>query len=110
MDRDWSRHVPLVDEIASAIDASRSAVALCLIWFAFHVSCLVLSQGGWYKQMYKSHALAQFALLVFDDWADLTIGTELAMYCALFLVCSLLSARGGLLCRALGTFEAWFVV
>lgn len=86
MDRDWLQSVPLVDDIASAVDASHSSVALCFIWFAFHVSCLALSQGRWYKQMYKSHALAQFVLLLSDDWADLTIGTELAMYCALFLV------------------------
>ncbi len=81
--------LPGVAYVAAATDASGAAVALCGAWWLANVALLTLTGGRWYAHMVKVHALAQFALLLSDDWADLFIATDLAMYASLLAVSAL---------------------
>ncbi len=100
----FADRLPGVAYVAVVTDASGAAVALCGAWWLANVTLLVLTGGRWYTHMVKVHALAQFAFLLSDDWADLFIATDLAMYASLLVVRSAFSPPT--LCRNIAAAAA----
>jgi len=76
----------VVTQFADEIGASHLSVVLGILWWLVHACLLAATKGQWYRHMYTVHAVLQFAFLLSDDWADLFIFTELAMYAALLMV------------------------